>query len=359
MSLFHYITYKCIIIKDKRLGFAYYSLALIILLYTFVQIIINKAYLKFDYSPKGSIRLLVSTPPFNNAAHPSYCDNNLCKRVDGLTLNWPVESKAVTIATFMKEIVQEKKCFTNSINDINFNTHTDYSAISHSSYYPMYPEEALVKIEHSISTSSLFSASHRMMTGVLLGSDGHPLKFLNSNNSSSVDKLYLKDFLKAANISLDRHSDALSSRNRTYRQNGLVLRVTIDYSNAKGWFGKGKTEYTYSVEHNLYSDYRIKQELPIALPNGTICKRVVIKRYAVRIEFVQVGKIGEYSMSNLILQIVSLMGLLTLATTIIDVAALYVVPDKGIYRQYVFDSSPELQTNVRDEKANLLEKKDQ
>ena len=54
-------------------------------------------------------------------------------------------------------------------------------------------------------------------------------------------------------------------------------------------------EYSYSVEHNTYSDYRVKQELPIALPNGTICKRVVIKRYGVRLEFFQVGKIGIIS----------------------------------------------------------------
>ena len=64
-------------------------------------------------------------------------------------------------------------------------------------------------------------------------------------------------------------------------------------------------------------------------------------------------------MSNLILQLVSLMGLLTLAATIIDVAALYVVPDKSIYRQYVFDSSPELQTKVKEQKENSTEKKNQ
>lgn len=46
MSLFHYVTYKYIIIKDKRLGIAYYCLAGLILLYTVVQIFVNKAYLQ-------------------------------------------------------------------------------------------------------------------------------------------------------------------------------------------------------------------------------------------------------------------------------------------------------------------------
>ena len=46
MSFLHYVTYKYIVIKDKRLGVAYYSLAIVIVLYTFGQIVINKAYLQ-------------------------------------------------------------------------------------------------------------------------------------------------------------------------------------------------------------------------------------------------------------------------------------------------------------------------
>ena len=46
MSLFHYVTYKYVVIKDKRLGIAYYLLAALILIYTSVQIVLNKAYLK-------------------------------------------------------------------------------------------------------------------------------------------------------------------------------------------------------------------------------------------------------------------------------------------------------------------------
>ena len=46
MSMFHYVTYKYIIIKDKRLGIAYYCLAAVIFLYTIIQIFVNKAYLQ-------------------------------------------------------------------------------------------------------------------------------------------------------------------------------------------------------------------------------------------------------------------------------------------------------------------------
>ena len=46
MSLFHYITYKLVIIKDKRLGVIYYSFASIIVLFTLVEIFVNKGYLE-------------------------------------------------------------------------------------------------------------------------------------------------------------------------------------------------------------------------------------------------------------------------------------------------------------------------
>ena len=63
MSLLHYITYKYVVIKDKRLGVAYYSVFALIALYTLVQIFINKGYLRFDNSPQGTMRIIVTTPP--------------------------------------------------------------------------------------------------------------------------------------------------------------------------------------------------------------------------------------------------------------------------------------------------------
>ena len=42
-----------------------------------------------------------------------------------------------------------------------------------------------------------------------------------------------------------------------------------------------------------YSDYRLKQEIPIANQQGRVCERIVNKRYAVRLEFHQGGKIGK------------------------------------------------------------------
>ena len=54
-----------------------------------------------------------------------------------------------------------------------------------------------------------------------------------------------------------------------------------------------RTSYSYHVQHVPYSDYRVKQEIPIVSNNGSICQRIVYKRYGARLEFQQIGKIGE------------------------------------------------------------------
>ena len=57
---------------------------------------------------------------------------------------------------------------------------------------------------------------------------------LNNNASKGADKIRLKELLEVAGIkSLNQNSDALNARSRTYRENGIVLRVTIDYSNSE------------------------------------------------------------------------------------------------------------------------------
>lgn len=49
MSFFHYITYKLVIIRDRRIGFIYYSIAAAIVLYTLAEIFIKKGYLEVKY----------------------------------------------------------------------------------------------------------------------------------------------------------------------------------------------------------------------------------------------------------------------------------------------------------------------
>ena len=46
MSFLHYITFKLVVIKDKRIGTIYYTLAAVIVLYTLAEIFLKKGYLE-------------------------------------------------------------------------------------------------------------------------------------------------------------------------------------------------------------------------------------------------------------------------------------------------------------------------
>lgn len=51
---------------------------------------------------------------------------------------------------------------------------------------------------------------------------------------------------------------------------------------------------------------------------------------------------GMFSLTTLLLKLVSGVGLLTLAVTIIDTLTLYILPARHMYRQYVYDESPSI-----------------
>ena len=53
------------------------------------------------------------------------------------------------------------------------------------------------------------------------------------------------------------------------------------------------------------------------------------------------------------------MGLLTLTATVIDVIALYIVPNKDNYRQYVFDESPDFVESTTNVVADTFSNKDE
>ena len=44
-SFLYYVTHKYVLLKDARLGVAYYLLAALIVLYTVVEIVFNKGYM--------------------------------------------------------------------------------------------------------------------------------------------------------------------------------------------------------------------------------------------------------------------------------------------------------------------------
>ena len=73
-----------------------------------------------------------------------------------------------------------------------------------------------------------------------------------------ADKLTIRELFSAAGVkSLEEVSDALNAKGKTHRRHGLVLHVTIKYTNTHGtWFGSGYVSHQQSdVTDNLFVSY--------------------------------------------------------------------------------------------------------
>ena len=74
----------------------------------------------------------------------------------------------------------------------------------------------------------------------------------------------------------------------------------------------------------------------LALEDKTICV-ICIRVFGIPTALFFAGK---FSLTSLVIRLVSGMGLLTLTATIVDTLALYVLPDRFRYRSYVYETSP-------------------
>ena len=359
-SFLDYTTYKYVTVRDKRLGVTYYIFVFLIFAYLIQDIFVDKGYLKIDTNPHGTLRILVKDPnneapitalpycPGFNTDLPTkfqYNRTDPCIDYDAQELSWPVEAHAVNIMTFGKDNWQERK--KSEMGTYNFET------ITEKQYFTRNPESTILKIDHSIlstqfSGKGFLGGSHRTMVGYLEDKNGKIIRQI--SDREKPDKLKVDELLMAAGIdTLDQVSDALSGQGESYRMRGLILKISIYYTNHEHtWFGTGQIRYTYRIQHVPLVDYQTKQLIPIMkdLPDEQIesatfhtNKRLLRKRYSLRLIFEQEGSLGKTSLNALVYQLIAGTSLLTLLATVIDVVALNLIPT---YSRYMMDSSPEL-----------------
>lgn len=150
------------------------------------ELTINSFFIKLDNHPQGTIKIVLSDTrgvDWNiKLENLSYCHYNTipCKDADPMALNWPVESQAVTIATFIKETEQKLN-----------STNSQYVAYSKEQYYTKGPEHVVIKIDHAITASDAWGkvflmASHRQLKGYLMDINGNPVRQLNSGQWNCI-----------------------------------------------------------------------------------------------------------------------------------------------------------------------------
>jgi hypothetical protein len=110
--------------------------------------------------------------------------------------------------------------------------------------------------------------------------------------------------------------------NSTVRHTGLVLYVTLHYTNIpESGFSIGDTRYFYRVHQIMQTPFEQQHYLSQDTENTNYGDRKLITRNGVHIKFVQSGQIGRFSFKNLLVNMLAVTGLMSVITMVCDTFA--------------------------------------
>jgi len=201
-------------------------------------------------------------------------------------------------------------------------------------------ENFLIQIEHSMIAPSLGVQRNArgLSSGHLISPGGGSMALKSPDSVGSglaYDTLQVKTVLAAAGVgSLDVPSDNYC--NSSKRFNGAIILFSIKYSNTNS-FDIDRIEYEMSA--SLFRDTDYYSAEPILLGDN---QRLARYRAGVRIVFLQFGDIGIFSFQTMLINLVSGLGLLTIATVIVDQIALRVLPERKLYEQFKYETTVDM-----------------
>eukprot|EP01097_Dermamoeba_algensis_P005015 TRINITY_DN3195_c0_g1_i4.p1 TRINITY_DN3195_c0_g1~~TRINITY_DN3195_c0_g1_i4.p1 ORF type:complete len:248 (+),score=79.55 TRINITY_DN3195_c0_g1_i4:90-746(+) len=176
----------------------------------------------------------------------------------------------------------------------------------------------------------------RTIEGLLLNPNGDVVdggdKF-GKPNSQLGDILSVRQILNLLPLRLDDRADYAIEKNDTesYRSGGIVLLCLISYENDYS-FNTDNVRYKFQFKRVTMTEFKALEPI-YSVP---IQRRVTRNRHGVRIMFLQTGRIGKFDFQLLLLTFVSGLGLMAVATVIVDLLATQVLPEKEMYSEYKF-----------------------
>ncbi|KAF2069905.1 hypothetical protein CYY_008776 [Polysphondylium violaceum] len=373
-SLFSYQTVKIVRIRDKRLGILHLSFMGAIILYiVIVTILLQQQYLAIQ-TPIGSIRNSLLAPA-NRSQYLPYCQNSTnlnyngfptkeCQYWDETLVMYPPSSEySLFITTRVSSSTQETF---NNCSLTEFNCTYVNVANSTKDFYIADVDTFTVLVDHTMAAPTLgIQYNAKQLPGFMLNSKGKKITLTPPNIVGVVDQydiLTLDAILNAADIaSLD--SPGFSNSSRSIRDDGMLLFCFITYSNT---FTYSTSKYRYTYEFHLIEDTKFKIVEPIYLDD--VNHRYIFNRHGVRIIFIQTGQLGKFDFQTSLLTFVSGIGLLTVATLVVDIIAVRLLPqrnkysmmkyqDSGLKRKPLLGDSETIEPetpNQKDESGNII-----
>jgi len=148
----------------------------------------------------------------------------------------------------------------------------------------------------------------------------------------------VSDILEASGISLD---DVGKSTNTT-RYDGVVIIMFIEYSNSVT--SPGTISYNYKVKTVNGAEYKIEEPQRIFEDPGYL---VIYNRHGIRLIYIQSGSVGRFNFLVLLISLVSGLVLVNLSTTLVDLVAMRVLPQRQLYSGYKYEKTEDF-SDIRD-----------
>jgi hypothetical protein len=391
--LFAYTTPKYVNILDRRLGITKYFLTGVILIYVLVyEVWYNGGYLA-PTPVQGYARFTLQQPTvdncdpkdptclnnFQNLTALPYCTQSPLNYSAGNSNKAPCHYWDFIQAQYMMTDAIVMATRASEDNQVLVNSSDGsrvYSSSKAQNFYIADAEAFTLLIDHGVSTGDASlsgearSMEHRKL--YLTHSDANTALCQNDASATTtlagttraasspcyitpptvngMDFLPLSTFLQASGTTLD----AINYGGVPFRNTGAIVVVGIEYQNFFSWSLRKNISYAYHVSMESESEYKQYQAFYDPYPTN----RTVVNTHGLYFKVVQTGNLYTNSWNVFLIQLTTSLTLLAIANTIVDLLALYVMPDRKKYYELKYETSEDFSELRKAEQYQALPQED-
>lgn len=341
--MFGYYTPKVVWVRNRNLGLLRLILVLAILIYIVYGVIILQRRYNYEETPLGTVEVSLQAPNkvVDPAAYP-YCDQyngsatqkvmkRECFSMHALEVLYPFEDTGgVFVTTRISTQENERACELAQACKNQFQPTS--SAIAG---FVADVESFTLRIRHSMQALKLYQKYHSpeyggnsdRMVGRLIRTDGSFVKYITSPIFS------VGELLEAAQTKLEDPSDALGAEDTSMRDSGIIIVITLAYSNEETTL----PVYDMQVTRVAFSEYKITH---LDRVNNTAYN--IVGLHGIKFIFIQTGTIVRFDFQVLLMSLVTSTALLAAATSVVEFIMLKVSPLKALYMEHKFEPTMEI-----------------
>jgi hypothetical protein len=174
--------------------------------------------------------------------------------------------------------------------------------------------------------------------------DQAPCYILPNRTSTHQDVFSLEVLLMAAGVNLDDCSTSSSSGKpcQTYRDSGATMLLNIYWADFNLYQGRVEPYYYYKTQFIAGSTF--KQYIPF-YDNNYRQSRTLLNAHGIKIAVLLGGEFNQFNAVTFLVTLTTALGLLAVATTIVDNLMLYILPERERYQEVKYENTEEFEQN--------------